>query len=146
MSFKNFRTLDLAVNFYKECEAIKCKPHVRDQLSRSSLSVVNNLAEGGAKSSIKDRARYYEIALASFRESQAMLRVLDQKEMLLRSDYLGASLYKLHNNTLFPQNPGHQNQKTPNTFQMTEDRTQKNPRNISKKNPQTIKTGDTQLL
>ena len=99
---KNFRTYHLAVEFYKECEQIKCKPHIRDQLSRASLSVVNNLAEGSAKSSIKDRARFYEIAMASFRESQAMLEVLDQNKLLEKSDFLGACLYRLHKFTLNP--------------------------------------------
>jgi four helix bundle protein len=73
---------------------------MRDQLSRAILSVVNNLAEGSAKSSIKDRARFYEISLASFRESQAMLHVLNRLDLLEKYDLLGASLYKLRKNTL----------------------------------------------
>jgi len=43
---QNFRTYNLAKEFYKDCEKVSCKAHIRDQLLRASLSVVLNLAEG----------------------------------------------------------------------------------------------------
>ena len=94
------RTYHLAKEFYKDCEVILCKPHIRTQLSRASLSVVNNLAEGSAKPSPKDQARLYAIALGSFRECQNMLDLMDQTEMLKKYDFLGICLFKLHRNTL----------------------------------------------
>ncbi len=106
--FKNFHTLDLAKSFYKECEAIRCKSHFRDQLSRASLSVVNNLSEGSAKPSPKDRARFYSIALASYRECTGMLDLLNEHTLLAKYDRLGAHLYNLRRYTLEPraQAPG----------------------------------------
>jgi four helix bundle protein len=100
---KNFRTYHLAKEFYEECEQIKCKAHIRDQLSRASLSVVLNIAEGSGKYTVKDRARFYRIALGSFRESQAVLDLLGNKTMLTKYDYLGICLYNLHRYTLHPR-------------------------------------------
>ena len=95
MMLKNFRTYHLALNFYKECEQIKSRAHIRDQLQRSALSVVLNLAEGSAKPTTKDRKKYYAISLGSFRESQALLEILGKKKELQESDMLGSCLYKL---------------------------------------------------
>jgi four helix bundle protein len=92
---KNFRTYQLALEFHKTCEAIKTRPHIKDQLSRATLSIVLNLAEGSAKPTYKDRQRFYAIAFGSFRESQAILQIMDQKEIFKTSDHLGACLYKL---------------------------------------------------
>ncbi|HUP57497.1 MAG TPA: four helix bundle protein [Bdellovibrionota bacterium] len=105
---QNFRTLVLAKDFYRDCERIRCKPHFRDQLSRASLSVVNNLCEGSAKPSPKDRARFYSIALASFRECQGMLDLLNEHALLQKHDFLGICLFNLRRYTLNPraQAPG----------------------------------------
>lgn len=103
MLLKNFRTYHLAKEFYKECERVLCKPHMKAQLSRASLSVVNNLAEGSAKPTSKDRARFYAMSLGSFRECQAMLDLLDHKEILDKYDYLGICLFNLHRFTLKPR-------------------------------------------
>ena len=35
MSIQNFRTLDLAKEFYRDCEKLRCPAHVRDQLNRA---------------------------------------------------------------------------------------------------------------
>ena len=103
MSVENFRTLALAKEFYRDCEKVPRRPHVKDQLSRAALSVVNNLAEGSAKPSPKDRARFYSIALGSFREVQAMLDLQGEEELLKRYDRLGAWLYNLRRYTLTPR-------------------------------------------
>ena len=61
---KNFRTYELAVFLYKECQKIKVRnPVIRDQFERASLSIVLNLAEGSGKPSAKDRRRFYSFAL-----------------------------------------------------------------------------------
>ena len=75
MILKNFRTYQLAVSVYRGCETVAAKHHLRDQLLRASLSVVLNLAEGSAKPSIKDRARFYGIAFASAKEVQSILQL-----------------------------------------------------------------------
>lgn len=72
------------------------RSHVADQLTRSSTSVVLNLAEGAGKHSKPDKGRYYVTARGSATESAALLdvslrlKLLDEarhkagKEMLVR--------------------------------------------------------------
>jgi len=50
--------------------------HVRDQLSRSAMSIPLNIAEGNGKGAIEERKRYFEIARGSATESAATLDVL----------------------------------------------------------------------
>ena len=50
--------------------------HARDQLVRSSQSIVQNIAEGNGKRSRSDRRRYLEIARGSAMESAATLDIL----------------------------------------------------------------------
>ena len=94
-ALQNFRTYHLAVEFYRECKTVKLSPSLRDQLTRATESIVLTLAEGSAKPTPKDRRRYYSMALGSFRESQAILSLADQSQILSKHDHLGASLYKL---------------------------------------------------
>lgn len=92
---KNFKTYHLAVGLYQSCEKISTKRYVKDQLSRASLSIVLNLAEGSAKPTIKDRKKFYAIALGSLRETQAILDILDRTQELKIADQIGACLYRL---------------------------------------------------
>jgi four helix bundle protein len=56
-----------------------------------------NLAEGSAKPSPKERARYYRIALGSFRECSAILELPEARRPDLDelTDSLARHLYKL---------------------------------------------------
>ena len=56
-----------------------------------------NLAEGNAKSSPKDKRRFFEIALGSLRECQIILQLerVTDSELLDVADHLGGCLYKL---------------------------------------------------
>jgi len=95
MILKNFRTYHLAKELYQLCQRIPCKAPVKDQLRRASLSVILNLAEGSAKPTIKERRRFYSISFASLRETQVILDLLEQNEVLALADHVGACLYKL---------------------------------------------------
>ena len=44
--------------------------HLADQLRRATDSISSNIAEGYGRESMKDRARYYEYAVGSARESR----------------------------------------------------------------------------
>lgn len=56
--------------------------NLRDQLERSSTSIVLNIAEGNGKSSSKDRCRYFDIALGSTFESAASIDIIARKNIL----------------------------------------------------------------
>jgi four helix bundle protein len=97
---KKLFALELAKGFFADCQRVRCAAYMRDQLLRAALSVVNNLSEGSAKPSVRERARYYAIALGSFRECQGMLELLEQNALLKGHDLLGVCLYRLHRGTL----------------------------------------------
>ena len=96
---KNFRTLEMAVNFYQNAKNLKLKHPLQNQFDRALLSIVLNLSEGSAKPSAKERKRFYYIALGSLREVQMILKLTLTHKLLNESDALGASLYKLCKNT-----------------------------------------------
>ena len=94
---QNFRTYDLAVNFYHLAEKLTLKAHLREQLARASASIVLNLAEGRAKRTTKDQLRFFDFAMGSLRECQAILTLarLQDTEACITLDTLGAHLYCL---------------------------------------------------
>jgi four helix bundle protein len=93
---ENFRTYQLAVQLHKDCKTQPLPHYLKDQLLRASSSVALNLAEGSARSTIKDRKRFYTIAFASLREVQALIDLEESLNSLkVAADSLGAHLYKL---------------------------------------------------
>ena len=94
---KPFFTLELAIDFYRISKDVKLPAHLRSQYLRACSSIAMNLSEGSAKPTIADRKKFYFIALGSFRECQAILRLHGQVPTTLASktDFLGACLYKL---------------------------------------------------
>lgn len=100
MSLANFRSYQLAVQFYREATQVKLPYHLHDQFLRAASSIALNLAEGSAKGTPKDRTRFYRIALGSQRECSAVLDLVTQPrqpEIKISGlcDQLGAHLYKL---------------------------------------------------
>ena len=57
-------------------ESLPAGSTARAQLERASTSIPLNIAEGNAKKSKKDRARYWQISLGSALECAALLDVL----------------------------------------------------------------------
>ena len=94
---KNFRSYHFALELYRDCETCEVRSHLKDQLLRSSLSVVLNLAEGSARATLKDRLRFYNIAFASLRETQVILQVIGREDLFAKADALGGGLYRLAN-------------------------------------------------
>jgi len=95
---KNFRTYNLSVAFYRSATAVPLPRHLGDQFKRAASSIVLNLAEGWGKQTNADQKRFYEIALGSLRESQAILEIApikNHQELLLLADKLAAHLYRL---------------------------------------------------
>jgi four helix bundle protein len=95
-SLKNFRSYQMSLSLYRECEKLEARSHLKDQLLRASLSVPLNLSEGSAKESVKERRRFYGISLASLRETQTLLEIL-QAPVAVRelADRAGACIYRL---------------------------------------------------
>jgi four helix bundle protein len=94
---KNFRTYELAVEFYKQCKTLSLKGATKNQLERASLSIVLNLAEGWGKFGKKDKMRFFDIAMGSTRECQAIFTVeeLTQIPAYETLDHIAASLFRL---------------------------------------------------
>ena len=91
----NFLAYELALKLYAQCEAIKAKHYISDQLNRAALSVVLNLAEATGKPTKPEQRRFFSIALGSLRETQALLRILEQQPVYELSDRLGGMIYRL---------------------------------------------------
>jgi len=94
---KNFKTFNLAVEFYREIKGLKLSRHEQDQCQRAALSITLNLAEGRAKPTIKDQLKFFAIAFGSVRECQAILTInnLQESEYWRKLDKVAASLYML---------------------------------------------------
>ena len=94
---KQFRTYQLALEFYRRCQEFKAPGFLKNQLVRAAGSVALNLSEGTAKPTVKERQRIYGIALASLRECQAALELngTNVPAVLDLADHLGASIYRL---------------------------------------------------
>jgi four helix bundle protein len=97
---KNFRTLKSAVEFYSLTQTLTLKGHLKDQLSRASLSISLNLAEGASRHTLKERKRFFNIALGSLRECQVLLMILgyENTEIWNSLDSVAAQLFRLIQN------------------------------------------------
>ncbi|MBI3072287.1 MAG: four helix bundle protein [Deltaproteobacteria bacterium] len=76
----HFIALDVAFEFATAVrpalDVIRRKDRsLEDQLHRAVASCVLNISEGDGKSSLRDQARYFEIARGSCREARAALKL-----------------------------------------------------------------------
>ncbi|MBP9838516.1 MAG: four helix bundle protein [Proteobacteria bacterium] len=94
---KNFRTFNLAVEFYRSTKTLPLTGNSKEQLKRASLSIPLNLAEGSERHTLKEKKRFYNIALGSLREVQAIMLIeaLDNTTQFQLLDKLAAHLYNL---------------------------------------------------
>ncbi len=97
MALKNFRTHTLAVEFYKDCRKTVLPAYAKDQLVRAAMSIALNLAEGSGKATLKERIRFYTMALGSIREIQSLIELEELNRLRPSADHLGACIYKLVN-------------------------------------------------
>ena len=96
----NFRTYNLAINFYKECLKLHVNNVLRNQLTRASSSIALNLAEGRGRKTLADQKHFFQIALGSARECKAILdlSVNPPQSVILLADSICAHIYKLIKN------------------------------------------------
>ena len=94
---KDFRVYQLAVSFFRMTRRLKLSRSLRDQLDRAAASIALNASEGYGRRGWADKRRFYQIALGSLRECQAILTLADVQDPVLLdlADHLGASLYRL---------------------------------------------------
>ena len=94
---KDFRTYQLAVDFYHLCSKLQLRYHLRDQLMRAASSIALNLAEGSGRRSAREQRRFFDIAMGSLRECQAILDLCPSQSSTARkrADSLAAHLYRL---------------------------------------------------
>lgn len=80
----------------------KFQSPIGDQLRRSSLSIVLNIVEGGARLSFKERKHFLSITFGSLKETKYLLvfskefnLIEDQfyKDIILKLDRLGSLIY-----------------------------------------------------
>jgi four helix bundle protein len=92
-----FRLYTSAIRFYQLCKPLRLPAYAKDQLLRASSSVGNNIGEGYGRISIKDKKRFYRIALGSVRECQTIFAQEQIADAVLLdvADFLGGGLYKL---------------------------------------------------
>ena len=92
---KNFRCYQMAKDLYRLVQTEPLKGESRDQMVRASLSICLNLIEGSARPTIKDRRRFFYMALSSLREVQAISDLHNLEKTVNKADALGAGIYKL---------------------------------------------------
>lgn len=92
-----FRSYQLAVCFYKEVNRLRIPTHLKNQLLRAASGTALCLAEGYGRATFSDKTRFYQMALGSLRESQAVLTLAEVTEpnLIDMADHLGGCLYKL---------------------------------------------------
>ena len=92
---EKFRTYQMALELAKDSRGIRLKGPYQNQFQRAVLSIALNLSEGSAKSSAKERRRFYETALGSAREVQTIVEILGIKSISGKCDQLAAHCYRL---------------------------------------------------
>ena len=94
---RNFRTYNLAVEFYRLTRTLQLPRHLKEQLDRAASSIALNLAEGAGRRTKPDQCRFYTIAFGSLRETQAILDLAanENYQAVKSADTLAAHLYRL---------------------------------------------------
>ncbi|MGE0764629.1 MAG: four helix bundle protein, partial [Bdellovibrionales bacterium] len=92
---QNFRTYQLAKELFHQSQSVKLASPAKDQFQRAVLSIALNLAEGSGKETNADRRRFYQIAMGSLREAQAIIDLYNLEGLKKAADVLGAHVFRL---------------------------------------------------
>lgn len=95
MKKPRFIALELATELYQDCEKLKLKNPIRDQLHRAALSIALNLTEGSGRRTSKEKKHFFSVALGSTREVQTIVQIIGHQGLIQNYDRLGAMVYGL---------------------------------------------------
>ncbi|MCF7856782.1 four helix bundle protein [Candidatus Gracilibacteria bacterium] len=89
--FEKFPVYQKSESFYKKVLGIIADPKIdkntKDQLKRSALSIVLNIAEGAGKYSKNDKKNFYVVAKGSTNECVAILRILKIENLIPENEF-----------------------------------------------------------
>ncbi len=88
--FIDFPVYGQAKRFYKQVLIISLRVKdysFRDQIKRAALSIILNIAEGSAKKSDKDFAKFLEISIASANEAAACIDVMHDLKRITNQEF-----------------------------------------------------------
>ncbi len=86
--FENLSVYQKALKFVNEIFMLsdqlpgRVQYSLADQLRRAALSIVNNIAEGSNKRTVKEKTQFYRFALDSARECVPMMTICRDQEFL----------------------------------------------------------------
>jgi four helix bundle protein len=89
--FFDFPVFSQAKFFYKQILVISLRVKdysFRDQIKRAALSILLNIAEGSAKKSDKDFAKFLEISIASANEVVACLDIMRELNKITEKEFV----------------------------------------------------------
>ena len=98
----HLKSYQLAVEFYGVAKGIVLPHGLKNQLTRAASSVALNISEGTGKRSMRDRVRFFEIAMGSIRECQSVTDLEPEaftSQQIDLLDHLAASTFKLIRNS-----------------------------------------------
>ncbi|HYQ14732.1 MAG TPA: four helix bundle protein [Polyangiaceae bacterium] len=92
LDHEKLEVYDLTLQFAVRANAVveglpRGRGHLADQLTRASLSIVLNLAEGAGKHGKLDKRRFYLTARGSASESAAILDVCHRLDLLRAAEH-----------------------------------------------------------
>src|SRR5688572_4152411 len=89
--FENFSVYKKSKNLFSEIlkvlENRSLNKNLKDQLYRSTSSIILNIAEGAGKYSKRDKKNFYTIARGSVHETVAILDILDLEDKINKKTY-----------------------------------------------------------
>jgi four helix bundle protein len=78
----NLNALELAIDLYRECEKLKVGNPLKDQILRAAVVIPRYIVDGSGHLSLKDRKRYYSVALDTVRETQALVKSVNNQKLI----------------------------------------------------------------
>ena len=76
------RAKQLTLEIYQLRGEVMSDTTIRNQIRRAALSIMNNIAEGFGRFSLKEKIRFFEIAQSSANEVKSMILLLQELQYI----------------------------------------------------------------